>query len=228
MGSHKVQNIRGLISERLVAVSPLGKIKDAHMWRCYCKCGKFTTARTTQIIKKTKKSCGCLTKDILSKRNFIHGHGRTPTHAIWSAMVNRCYNEGCKEFKWYGGKGIWVCDRWRNAYLEFLNDMGAHPSGTHCDRLDNKSGYCCGKCDDCINRGILKCNCAWRTVKENQRNRSNNVLLTHNGSSKTIAEWAEITGFKYDLLWERHKRGWTPAEALTIPVNQRRKPKNAT
>lgn len=85
------------------------------------------------------------------------------SYQVWIDMVRRCYNEKHPAFKWYGAKGITVCDEWHNSFESFLNDMGDKPKGMSLDRMDVLKGYYAG-------------NCRWATDIEQQRNRSNNKL----------------------------------------------------
>lgn len=89
-----------------------------------------------------------------------HGHARlrTPTYLSWKNMMGRCFCEGAPYFKYYGGRGITVCERWRSSYLNFLADMGERPPGATLDRIDGDGHYEPG-------------NCRWSTMREQVRNR---------------------------------------------------------
>jgi hypothetical protein len=129
--------------------------------------------------------------------------GKTPIAAVWRAMIARCHNEKNGAYYRYGGRGIQVCQRWRESFEAFLADMGPRPSPKHqIDRINNDGNYEPG-------------NCRWATVIVNSRNRSDNNRLTFNGETKTLAEWSEITGIPYGTLWKRLKDGWTAERALT-------------
>jgi hypothetical protein len=124
---------------------------------------------------------------------------------IWSSMVRRCTNPRNKAFPAYGGRGITVCDRWRD-FTNFLADMGECPEGLSIDRKDNDKGYEPG-------------NCRWATQSEQCRNTRRNVILTLNGVSHCLVEWAEITGINYGTLNDRIRRGWSDADVLqTTPL----------
>jgi hypothetical protein len=94
-----------------------------------------------------------------------------------------------------------VCVRWRD-FENFLADMGERPDGTSIDRIDNDGGYCPE-------------NCRWATSKEQQRNKRNNRLLTFNGVSRCLAEWSEILGIGYQVLYGRLRRGQSVEQAFT-------------
>jgi hypothetical protein len=100
-----------------------------------------------------------------SKAKFEkHGMSKTSTYHIWQAMKDRCYNKKKKAYKRYGGRGIVVCDRWKNSFLAFFNDMGEKPfSGAQIDRIDNDGNY-------------EPSNCRWATSTQNNRNMSSTKI----------------------------------------------------
>lgn len=105
-------------------------------------------------------------------------------------MIERCYNKKHTSYKWYGAKGVVVCERWLgvNGFLNFIEDMGLKPSIKHTlDKKNPKLDY-------------FPENCRWATMKEQQNNKTNNVILTHNGESKTQQQWADQLGIKYDKI----------------------------
>lgn len=137
---------------------------------------------------------------------------------VWAAMKRRCDNKNTKSYPLYGGRGIWVCQGWRESYKKFVNDMGVRPKGMTLDRKDNDSGYTCGSCDDCLAHGRAK-NVVWESRKTQARNTRKNRYITVDGVSKTIAEWTEVRGFKYAAtIWDRLRRGWTERDAVMTPV----------
>jgi hypothetical protein len=120
-------------------------------------------------------------------------------------MKLRCYDLDHKNHADYGGRGIVVCDRWRNSFENFLADMGLCPDGLMLDRIDNERNYEPG-------------NCRWTDYKHQQRNRRSNTKLTFNGETLCIVEWAEKLGISQYTISMRLQRGWTTEKALTIPV----------
>lgn len=149
--------------------------------------------------------------------NTKHGQARrgkkTPEYATWVRIKTRCSNPKLHNFRYYGGKGIKVCDRWINGedgksgFECFLEDMGPRPSKDHTiDRKDSNKDY-------------EPDNCKWATHKEQQNNTSYNVPITYKGETHNLGEWATILGLKYTTLHRRLTAlGWTIEEAFTSPI----------
>lgn len=121
---------------------------------------------------------------------------------MWATMLRRCDNKTQDSYKIYGARGIKVCDEWKT-FVGFYNDMGtSYKDGLSIDRINSDGNYC-------------KENCRWATAKEQARNRCSNKLLTFNDQTKSLAEWAELTGQTYSTIKLRLRRGWSVARALT-------------
>lgn len=157
-----------------------------------------------------------------------HGETRggvvSPEWRAWKSMRNRCYLPSTKNFESWGGRGIKVCARWRESFVNFLADVGRRPKSPRhtLGRIDNDGHYSCGKCVQCRAEG-WPANCAWQTHLEQQNNKSSNVRLTHAGLTLTMAEWARRKGMRLPALWRRlHKDGMTLEEALDRPIQQDR------
>jgi len=117
-------------------------------------------------------------------------------------MKARCLRKTHKQFAHYGGRGITVCPQWYD-FPQFLADMGRKPTPGHSiDRIDNSKGY-------------SPENCRWATKTEQNRNHRGNHMLTLNGETHCIQEWAEITGIRHTAIRVRLQRGWTVEKALT-------------
>ena len=136
----------------------------------------------------------------------VHGMAKSRSYNIWVNLRQRCNNVKNPAYNDYGGRGINVCPRWDDSFQEFLMDMGECPEGMTIDRIDNDSGY-------------SRENCRWTTMKEQNRNRRDNRLITHDGDTKTLAEWAESAGIKLTTLWARlETHGWDFDKAISAPV----------
>ena len=145
-------------------------------------------------------------KHIKGSEMIWHGHARkgdqSPEYRVWAGMLTRCYNENNKTYCRYGGRGITVCDRWRNSFLAFLEDMGPRPSLKHTlDRIDNNGNYEPG-------------NCRWATMIEQARNKSTSLWLELGGVSRPAMEWCELAGTDYHAFYWRYENGWPPHECV--------------
>jgi len=195
---------------RLTVIRYKESRRNRRYWECLCLCGKTTIIATNTLTSGHTESCGCL----FGER---HGLRKTTEYRSWLMMKNRCYNPRCPKFVTYRDLG--VCERWRNSFLAFLEDMGRKPPSTSIERLNNSEGYNCGHCEDCLSRGVIA-NCIWANGTTQARNKRNNHKITFNGETLCISEWAERTGMSQRLLWHRLvKRGWLPEKAFSTPVN---------
>ena len=139
----------------------------------------------------------------MNLRNTKHGQSKTRLYATWQNMKNRCYYEGFIEFDRYGGRGIEVCQEWRDNFVPFYEWAMAsgYAEGLTLDRIDNDGNYCPE-------------NCRWLTKKAQQNNRSNNRYLTYNGKTQSVAQWAEELGVCAKTIRTRISRGWSIEKAL--------------
>lgn len=130
----------------------------------------------------------------------------TPEYRAWNNIKTRCHNPRFSQFKDYGGKGIYLCEQWRHDFPAFLAEIGYRPSRHHTiDRIDNTRGYEPG-------------NVRWATRQEQARNRSDNRLITFQGETLTMSDWASRLGVGHKTLAYRLDRGWPIDIALTKPA----------
>jgi hypothetical protein len=133
-----------------------------------------------------------------------HGLSKTRGYRIWIQMRSRCQNPRASKYDRYGGRGIKVCDRWKDP-AAFIADMGQPPSKRHeIDRIDNDGNY-------------EPSNCRWATRLQQNQNRSDSVRITFKGQNKHIDEWAKIIGMSSVAIKLRIKNGMSPQEALAKP-----------
>ncbi len=149
---------------------------------------------------------------VVNKQGRIYQYEKsaweTYSRTYWSFkdMHRRCNDVTRPEYYRYGGRGIAVCERWLE-YGNFLADMGEKPQGLTLDRIDNDKGY-------------SKENCRWATFKQQCRNTRRNIFLTFRDETKTVPEWAEITGLSQTTIRQRVKAGWDVERMLTRPSNR--------
>lgn len=210
MGSKRAEMV-GLVFGRLTVLEYVPvDLKRAH-WRCRCECGKLTTISGKNLRNGNTQSCGCYKRELNRTLPITHGdtiHGITREYRAWAAAKTRCYNPRSTSFKDYGGRGIVMCEHWRNSYAMFLLDMGRCPYGHTLERMNNDGPY-------------SPDNCRWATRRKQANNSRRNHYLKYNGETLTIAEWAIRIGWPIDTLKRRILLGWTDERALTQPLRQR-------
>jgi hypothetical protein len=197
----------GIRYGRLVALATAGKNSHGvNMWLCLCDCGTEKTIEGGRLGKGTR-SCGCFQREFSRARHMKHGHtagGHTTEYRSWCAIRKRCGNPTDDDFKHYGGRGIVVCDRWRD-FSVFLADMGMKPGPRmSIDRIDVNGNYEPG-------------NCRWVTQRTQTRNKRTNVYVTFMNKTASIGEWAEYLHLPYMKLWYRLNRlNWSMAEVASV------------
>lgn len=164
-------------------------------WKCSCSCGGITIVDSQNLKNGRVRSCGCAYK--------THGKSKSPEYFAWAAMVQRCTNSKSASFKYYGGRGITVDESWLK-YENFLKDMGPRPNGKTLDRIDNDGPYCLS-------------NCRWATPKEQASNKRVPVtarLITMNGKTMTVSQWAVERSLNPKVVFRRLYLGWSESKAL--------------
>lgn len=166
-------DLLGQVFDRLTIVWRAENTREGNTrWLCRCICGKDKVIRGKDLRNGKTRSCGCLLKEsqrnnglkmgpIAGKiNNYKHGHGssRDTTYQAWTAMKNRCLRPESYAYKWYGAKGIKVCDRWVNSFEKFLEDLGPRPKGLTLGRIDHTLGY-------------EPSNCRWETWEQQRASR---------------------------------------------------------
>lgn len=169
---------------------------NKQVWLCKCECGTQKVVVGSSLKSGNTKSCGCLQRDSVISRNFLHGSANTRLYKTWLGMKRRCYNQNDKDFHNYGGRGILICEDWINDFANFqkwsLNN--GYSDDLTIDRIDNNQGY-------------NPENCKWSTRKEQMRNVRYNKIIEIDGIKLPMAEMAEKYNVSYDAIKARHKKG---------------------
>ncbi len=175
--------------------------RSESLWQVRCACGVEKIVSGPIVKGGGTISCGCQHREIVAALSLRHGKHETRTYRIWAGAVQRCTNEKNKAYPAYGGAGIQIADRWRT-FENVLADMGECPDGMSLDRFPNQRG------------NYEPGNCRWATRLQQARNTTANRLVTFNGETLCLAEWAERSGVNYTTLCTRLHRGWDFARAI--------------
>ncbi|MGI9492282.1 MAG: hypothetical protein ACR2QF_07795 [Geminicoccaceae bacterium] len=197
-----------LVAKRIIA--PPGKDRGGYVWYCECDCGGTKDASVAPLMAGVVKSCGCLRSENIkkiAKKNQIHGGHKHPLYGIWRSIISRCTNPNNEAYDNYGGRGVNICDRWRNDFYAFVSDMGPKPSRNHSiERGDNDGPY-------------APWNCKWATKKTQARNKRNNIVVKWEGQAMILKDAAELAGIPYKTAWKRiNQYGWSAEKALSTSI----------
>lgn len=183
-------------------VSPKGYV--AVNWLCKCDCGEYAIVRGCNLKSGASQSCGC--ERTIHPNRLRHGDAHTRLHNIWQGMRTRCNNQNDASYRWYGGRGICVCEEW-NSYEPFRDWAyeNGYDDSLSIDRID-------------VNGNYEPNNCRWADTVTQANNTRSNHVLDFNNQSHTMAEWSRITGLPYSKIKSRiNKCGWDVERALTTP-----------
>lgn len=192
---------------RLTAIEKVGDAikRNGVLWRCKCDCGNEKIVPSGYLKSGNTASCGCLFIESRYRKrdgvkNKIYGERICGIH---EAMIQRCYNKNCAQYDNYGGRGISVCEEWRNngGCRRFYNwsISNGYRNDLSIDRID-------------VNGNYEPSNCRWATAKEQANNRRNNRFLEYMGEKHTVDEWSKIIGIHRATIYKRLKKN--------LPINQ--------
>jgi hypothetical protein len=206
----KTIDLTGLRFGRLLVDSVGDRVDKKVRWRCVCDCGLIKVVRGACLRSGKTRSCGCLAMELktarIGKRKGEPKKKCHPPTTTWMSMIQRCCNPKSDGWKWYGARGIKVCERWMKR-SNFLEDMlPSWSSGLTLDRIDVNGDYCPE-------------NCRWATMKKQNRNRRNNRIITLNGVSGCLSWWSEMSGVSKMAISYRISKGWSLQSAIfTKPI----------
>lgn len=206
----KLIDLTGQRFGRLTVIKKANSISGQTYWLCKCDCGNETTVISYCLRKGDTKSCGCLHNELINSGcNSKHRKSSTKLYGVWSTMKGRCYNPNNSKYKRYGGRGIIVCQEWREfqPFYEWAMSHGYTEELT-IDRINNDGNY-------------EPANCRWATLKEQANNKCNTIIITFNSETKTLSEWAKKLNISRLCLWKRiYLRNWSVEKALTTPLKK--------
>lgn len=170
-----------------------------YFYTCLCDCGKITVVAKSHLLSGHTRSCGCISQK--------HLKTNTRLFRIWIGIKGRCLNKNNKKFKNYGGRGISICDEWKNDFKTFYDwaISNGYADNLTIDRIDNNGNY-------------EPSNCRWVSQEVQQNNKSNNYFIEYNGKSMTLSQWTKLYNLNYSTVVSRLSYGWTIEKALITPV----------
>ena len=195
---NKIIDLTGEKFGRLTVLGLDDKPGRKTYWICQCECGNMKSIRSDSLKDGTVKSCGCLKRE--QDRNNLtanHSHKMSGTrlYEIWQGMKGRCYNLHDTRYQRYGGRGIAVCEEWRNDFSAFWRwaEESGYSDELTIDRINNDGDY-------------SPENCRWASRKEQNSNRSTNINITIGNSTRTLSQWCEIFELDFKMVCARYSR----------------------
>lgn len=196
-----LEDLSGRQFGMLTVLNFAGRQKKVSLWNCRCECGTESVVQASNLKTGHTTSCGC---SIVHDGNRTHGMSTSGTYRSWVAMKRRCDNANYHEWHLYGGRGIRVCDRWKDSFEAFVEDMGIRPDGCTLDRKNVELGY-------------SKDNCRWATHAEQAKNKRNSAF-----PGKSLKDICDDHGLNVHTVASRiRKQGMTIEQALSAPLKRR-------
>lgn len=196
---------------RLVVLEKSAKKKPGKIyWICKCDCGNTTHPIDGASLRNGKtKSCGCFGREQVRKAHTTHGGRYSKINYIWHNMKERCNNPSYRDYENYGGRGIAVCDEWNNSFECFRDwalNNGYNPNA--------KRGMCTLDRIN-VNGNYEPSNCRWTTQKEQCNNIRKNIVITIDGISRTITQWADESGLGEATIRYRYHHGYKGRDLIS-------------
>lgn len=204
-------DLTGMKFNRLTAVSYVGQGSSGAKWLFKCDCGKEIITSSYPVRKGKTKSCGCWNEENKHNRYRIHGLTGTKIQSAWSHMKQRCFNPNCKEYEHYGGRGITVCDEWKNSVAEFAKWAyeNGYEKNLTLDRIDNNGNY-------------EPNNCRWVSMEVQENNKRNNRYYDIDSGSYTLSQIAKMYSVsRGSLYYWIHRKGMKMQDAIKMLVDRK-------
>ena len=206
------KDISGQVFHRLTAIKRSRREDNKIYWLFKCECGVEKEIVKAKVVTGETKSCGCYQRDRATSDSTTHGLYGHPLWSKYKDIMNRCYNKNTVAYNSYGGRGVTVCNEWKEDFVSFYN--WAIKNGW-------KPGLQIDKDIKAMELGVEPLlyspeRCQFVTPKINSNNRRSNRFIEYNGFVKTLMEWSEYANIHQATFAGRLKRGWGMKEALSL------------
>lgn len=201
-------DLTGMKFNRLTAISYIGQGSCGAKWLFKCDCGREVVTNAYPVKHGQTKSCGCWNEENKHNRYRIHGLTGTRIQVTWSHMKQRCYNPNCREYEHYGGRGISVCEEWKNSVAEFAKWAYAngYKENLTLDRIDNDGNY-------------EPNNCRWVSMEVQENNKRNNHYYDINDGRYTLSQISKMYDIsRNSLYYWINEKGMVPQDAVDMLV----------
>lgn len=205
-------DLTGQRFSRLIVLEHCGFDKRGEsIWKCKCDCGNEKNVLSSNLRGGKVKSCGCYATEVKTKHGKARHNNRSRLYVIWWDIKSRTTKPNNEKYKYYGGRGIEMCNEWKNDFVSFQNWAleNGYADNLTIDRID-------------VNGNYEPSNCRWITRAEQLNNRRNSRIIEYNGRKQTAKQWADEIGINYKTLLHRLDK-LDPEEAFTKPVKKRKR-----
>ena len=190
----QVENVIGQRFGKLLVLENLNfKKHGSTVHRCLCDCGNIKDVPLSYLKSNHTRSCGCFAKET----HTLHGLCQTRLYGIHQGMLKRCFSKTEFAYKYYGGRGITVCENWvgKDGFVNFYNWAinNGYAENLTIDRID-------------VNGNYEPNNCRWIEKGEQSKNTRRNVFVTFENQTKTISDWAREKNIPITTLSRRIKQ----------------------
>ena len=215
----KKLDLIGQTFHQLTVIARADNLGGRTTWLCDCSCGNTVVVLGVNLRNGNTESCGCLKANsykLAARANVIHGLSKSRLYSTWRGMLARCYNQNDPKYYLWGGRGITVCNEWRESFVPFRDwalESGYQDNLT-IDRISSNGNYCPN-------------NCRWVTRAENSSRKSNNIRIKcPDGIVRTLSQISKLTGLTHSMLYQRYAKCTTISyEMLTQPRKKKGRPR---